>query len=226
MYRLAEREYPTLRRLVTNELIGGFEKIFGGADDKDIYDPELIKLRMEMVFLLSNNPSFKLFSEEQKLVVANKIIRMYEELKDPENEYTFDEFGEYILYLMIAYSYNKGPYAKTSISKEDKKELQEYFGSYYDEMLYEIPDMAEEISRQDFIRDRMRLASVFGYMDFSRYDNETSFIFWDVDYLFYDEPGQANVFFDEQISQQMGFTTLSDNREPVSGSLKYAIEDE
>ncbi len=103
MYRLAEYEYPTLRRLVTNELIGGFEKIFGGADDKDIYDPELIKLRMEMVFLLSNNPSFKLFSEEQKLVVANKIIRMYEELKDPENEYTFDEFGEYILYLMKRY---------------------------------------------------------------------------------------------------------------------------
>ncbi len=37
MYRLAEHKYPTLRRLVTNELIGGFEKIFGSVQSKKCY---------------------------------------------------------------------------------------------------------------------------------------------------------------------------------------------
>ena len=70
MYRLAEHEYPTLRRLVTNELIGGFEKIFGGADDKDIYDPELIK--KPQIIAANKSDIFSSYEEAESNVQALK----------------------------------------------------------------------------------------------------------------------------------------------------------
>ena len=47
------------------------------------------------------------------------------------------------------------------------------------------------------------------------------FIFWDDDFLFYDEPGGPEMFLNDTIG--LGSVTGSDDCEPVSGSLRKKI---
>ena len=68
----------------------------------------------------------------------------------------------------------------------------------------------------------MRAAGIFAFMGFE--DSDESFIFWDDDFLFYDEPGGPELFLGDKYN--LGLVTGSDDCEPISGSLKKKIGEE
>ena len=184
-----------------------------------------------MIFnLYSNNISLHDLNSDTLRIIADKVQKMYKELLDQEYEYTYDEFGEYLLYLFMQYMgddeesiedcYLNSQLKISGLYIRDELYIREYFSDYYKFLLKEMPDMADEISENDYVNMHLKNVSVFPYMGFTDYDDE-SCIFWDVDYLLYDRAGESVVLLTDK---NAGFVTACEDREPVSGSIKRKIE--
>ncbi len=231
MYRLAEMECPVIQRVVSNELATGILNVFNidkAVAKLEIDDEGLDTLKTIFDFY-SNNTSFHELGTDTLRIIAEKVEKMYEELLDTEYEYTYDEFGEYLLYLFMLYlgddedsiydNYLCSQYKRSSIYINDEIFIRDYYKDYYEMITKESPEMLEEISEKEYVEMHLKNVSVFPYMGFTEYDDE-SCIFWDVDYLLYDDAGKASILLTDI---GMGFVTQVDDREPISGSLKKKI---
>ncbi|MCR5421688.1 MAG: hypothetical protein K6E98_11860 [Lachnospiraceae bacterium] len=216
MYRLAGIEDRVLQRVVSNEMAAGFLKTFGVLKAErhlSIGDFErgIIKYLLETY---SGNDKLHDLSEERLIKVGNKISRMYDEILDDEFEYTFDGLGEYLLFIFIehagenAYDVRESGYfdlnenveenysdvpmfASSSLSIKDELYLRQLFEEQYRVIAGEEPEYAAEIGMEAFIDALIKAGSVFWHMGFND-DNAESFIFWNDDFLLYDEPGEAD----------------------------------
>ena len=234
MYRLAEMKCSVIQRVVSNELATGILNVFNidTAVAKLKIDDEGIDILKTIFNSYSNNTSFRDLSKDTLRIIADKVEKMYEELLDMEYEYTYDEFGEYLLHLFMLYlgadedsiddNYLCSQWKTSSIYINDELYIRDFFKEHYEMMTKDFPEMIDEISEKEYVDMRLRNVSVFPYMGFTEYDDE-SCVFWDIDYMFYDNAGEANYFF---TNTDMGFVTQVDDREPVSGSLKSRIDEE
>ena len=166
--------------------------------------------------------------------IGHKIEKMYDEILDPEYEYTFDEFGEYLLYIFIRHAYNnfyqakesgyfdiddktlenysgEPLFASSSLDIRDEIYLREMFNRFFDEEQDDEPEIFEGMDKDEQVDDLIRAASIFAFMGFENSDE--SFIFWDDDFLFYDEPGGPELILDDK--SILGFVTGNDECEPV-----------
>ena len=249
MYRLSNIRNDILQRVISNEMAAGFLRTFGvtrAVEHLDIGDfgKGIIKYLLNTY---SVNDAFHDLGEAQLSEIGKKIEKMYEELLDPEYEYTYDEFGEYLLFIFIEHAkqnaydvresgyfvldehteenYSEVPmFASTSLSIMDELYLREYFSQFYDSMIEDDEELEDEIDREEFINELVKQGSMFWCMGFDDVEEE-SFIFWDDDFLFFDEPGSANLFFMEE-GKSLGFVMTEDDREPISGSLKWKMGEE
>ena len=248
MYRLSCMNNEILQRVVSNEMAAGFLRTFGVKKAVwhlkiDDFEQGIIKYLLNTY---SDNALLHDLGGEQLSEIGKKIEKMYDELLDPENEYTYDEFGEYLLFIFIEHArenaydvresgyldlddvteenYSEVPmFASSSMSIMDELYLRELFSESYDDIT-EGEDMGNDADREEFIEEMIRQASMFSAMGFDDIEVE-SFIFRDDDFLFYDEPGGADVFFSEA-GKYMGFVMNGDEREPVSGSIRMAMQDQ
>jgi hypothetical protein len=243
MYRLSEIEDETLQRVVSNEMASGFLKTFGIKRATEHL--EINEFRQGVIRYILNtyseNAGLHDLNDSVITEIGYKIEKMYDEILDPEYEYTFDEFGEYLLYIFIRHAYNnfyqakesgyfdiddntlenysgEPIFASSSLSIRDEIYLREMFGRFLDEDFADDPKMTGG-DKDELVDDLIRAASIFAFMGYE--DSDESFIFWDDDFLFYDEPGGADLFIDNKSGH--GFVTGGDECEPISGSLKIKI---
>ena len=246
MYRLSCVKNKVLQRVVSNEMAAGFLRTFGVK--KAVWHLEIGEFEQGILKYLfntySDNASLHDLGKDQLSEIGKKIERMYDELLDPENEYTYDEFGEYLLFIFIEHAkenaydvresgyldlddvteenYSEVPmFAFSSMSIMDELYLRELFSGLYDDITEDDEDIRNETDREEFIEEMIKQGSMFSCMGFDDIEGE-SFIFWDDDFLFFDEAGGTDVFFSEG-AEFFGFVMNEEEREPVSGSLKRAI---
>lgn len=241
MYRLADINDDILQAVVSNEIATGFLKTFGIKRATEHLEMNEFRLGVIRYLLntYSENPGLHDLSGETLGEIGKKISKMYDELMDPDYEYTFDEFGEYLLYIFIRHAYNnfcqakesgyfdiddntlenysgEPIFASSSLNIRDEIYLREMFGKYFDEDLADDPEMIQGVDKDELVDELVRAAGIFAFMGFE--DSDETFIFWDDDFLFYDEPGGPALFLDDKFN--LGFVTGSDDCEPISGSLK------
>ena len=96
------------------------------------------------------------------------------------------------------------------------------FGRFFDEDLADDPEMIQGVDKDELVDELVQAASIFAFMGYA--DSDESFIFWDDDFLFYDEPGGLELFIGDR--SNLGFATGSDECESISGSFKKKIGDE
>ena len=107
MYRLSEMENETLQRVVSDEMASGFLKTFGIKRATEHLEMNEFRLGVIRYLLntYSENPGLHDLDDTAITEIGRKIEKMYDEIMDPEYEYTFDEFGEYLLYIFIRHAY-------------------------------------------------------------------------------------------------------------------------
>ena len=244
MYRLSEIEDEVLQRVISNEMATGFLKTFGIKRATEHIEMDEFRLGVIRYLLntYSENSGLHDLNDTTISEIGHKIEKMYDEILDPEYEYTFDEFGEYLLYIFIRHAYNnfyqakesgyfdiddktlenysgEPLFASSSLDIRDEIYLREMFNRFFDEEQDDEPEIFEGMDKDEQVDDLIRAASIFAFMGFENSDE--SFILWDDDFLFYDEPGGPELILDDK--SILGFVTGNDECEPVSGSLKKKI---
>lgn len=241
MYRLSWTVDPVIQRVVSNELAAGFCYVF---KDNEGYDgpfeigqnpPPYMSLD-EIFQYYSQNANLRSLDEETLRVIERKIEKMYAELKDPEYEYTFDEFGEYLLYLFMCVArddyedFDMERRPLSHIENEDLEYIAERYRRIYRNIIEEIREDGEEDpaeflgSEEKFVSCRLINTTIFPYMAFceNEADNDFSCVYWDTDFTFYDQPDGGNIIL--KMKDFAGFVMGSDGQEPVSGSIKERIK--
>ena len=114
MYRLSEIEDEVLQRVISNEMATGFLKTFGIKRATEHIEMDEFRLGVIRYLLntYSENSGLHDLNDTTISEIGHKIEKMYDEILDPEYEYTFDEFGEYLLYIFIRHAYNNFYQAK------------------------------------------------------------------------------------------------------------------
>ena len=246
MYRLSSIDDEVLQRVISNEIAAGFLRTFGVLKAVkhlkiDDFEKGILKYLLDTY---SGNDALHDLSDVQLSEIGKKIERMYDELLDQEYEYTYDEFGEYLLYIFIEHArqnafdvresgyfdldaytqenYSEVPmFASASLSIRDELYLRELFEGFYCELIEQNEELADELDKEEFIGDLIKQGSIFWCMGFDDVDEE-SFIFRDDDFLYYDEPGGVDMSTMDG-AEMSGFAMNEEDREPVSGSIKKKI---
>lgn len=230
MYRLPIGSYPTIRKVISKELAGVLCGMFaiGKTPDGDyeINEDGEIDLLLQDLFR-NDNDDFLTFAEVQDdmhAIVEKKVIKMVKELLDEENEYTFDTFGEYIIYQELCvfrdfendFSEDQDEWT-TKATAEDIPELFKEVSTIAMETNSECDDFYETLPKTlSDISDTVR-NTLYARLYFDTILNE--YIMWDMDYLLYEE-------FDYDMAEKFLNSengTCIDGQEPESGSTKYPI---
>ena len=224
MYRLAIYDDREIQRIVSNEVARGFLRCLGvtkAVEKIEITDDVVSHLWEAFENHVENTGGeLKVAKDAMETLVAPKVARMYEELIDEEYEYTFDEFGEYIMALFIEYSGDIFESFWCQPSIKDELYLRKFFEQEYENIVAETG--FEDIDKKTFVEERIRAVTRFACMGVGEYDFD-SVLFFDTDYLFIDEVGGGNLLL---TAENMGFVSGIEDREPVSGSLKMKIGEE
>ena len=224
MYRLAIYDDRVIQRIVSNEVARGFLRclgIFHAVEKIEITDDVVSHLWEAFENHVENTGGeLKVAKDAMETLIAPKVVRMYEELIDEEYEYTFDEFGEYIMALFIEYSGDIFESFWCQPSIKDELYLRKFFEQEYENIVAETG--FEDIDKKTFVEERIRAVTRFACMGVGEY-NFDSVLFFDTDYLFIDEVGGGNLLL---TAENMGFVSGIEDREPVSGSLKMKIGEE
>ena len=226
MYRLPNWINEVMQRTISNEIARGFLRCLGiekASRHISIGEEEIERLIEIYEFHAENIGSpINVPKEEITSTIARKLERMYEELLDEKYEYTFDEYGEYLLAMFIEYERDDEGATVASINIKDEIYLRELFAEEYRE--WEQEGIFEEEGEEDideFVEERLLAVTNFAYMGLNEFDFE-SFVFWDSDYTFLDEAGGGMILLTHP---EMGFVSgSSEEREPISGSVKQEIE--
>ena len=224
MYRLAIYDDRVIQRIVSNEVARGFLRclgIFHAVEKIEITDEVVTHLWETFENHVENTGGeLKVAKDAMETLVAPKVARMYEELIDEEYEYTFDEFGEYIMALFIEYSEDmfESFWCQPRIMEE--LYIRKFFEKEYENIVAETG--FEDIDKKTFVEEHIHAVTRFACMGVGEYDFD-SVLFFDTDYLFIDEVGGGNLLL---TAENMGFVSGIEDREPVSGSLKMKIGEE
>ena len=230
MYRLANFKDATLQRIVSNEMAAGFIRALELNTSLPIpieyIDPAVVR---NIFNLYSHNKGLHNLGEEALAAIILKIKKMYIEILDTSNEYTFDEFGEYILYLFIYKVYSEflesddycDDWTLSAPSVEDYEYMHSFFKKWYDnDVLEDDTDLLDD--ENSFIYEHIARVSEFACM--SECTDYFSAIFWDEDFKLYDSIDTSSIFADSSKSKYLGLSMCSDERhEPLSGSFKYPL---
>lgn len=230
MYRLPIGSYPTIRKVISKELAGVLCGMFAigktPEGDYEINEDGEIDLLLQDLFR-NDDDDFLTFVEVQDdmhAIVEKKVIKMVKELLDEENEYTFDTFGEYIIYQELCvfrdfendFSEDQDEWT-TKATAEDIQELFKEVSSIVMESNSESDDFYETLPKAlSDISDTVRNI-LYARLYFDTILNE--YIMWDMDYLLYED-------FDYDMAEKFLNSengTCIDRQEPESGSTKYPI---
>ena len=207
MYRLSGIQNSLIQRLATAEIIRGFEFVLSTGDDRNI------PVEFCLDIFIGTSSVLTALVEKQpsaKMMLSLKLAAMLTALKDTENEYTFDEFGEFLLYELIQY-------AKTA--EEDGAPGWISGGSYFDrrELRRALHAISENAQTGDPEADPEEYAELekntldailhFPHMD-RELDEDTLFpiLFWDTDFMLfyrYDFNSLADFLWEDSI---MGYS--------------------
>ena len=211
MYRLANIRSQLIQRLVTREIIRGMDALFGSIGETDMMPVETLE-------------NFIKYSEVLTRVKAEypglpgglmlKLASMRKAMKDPDNEYTFDEFGEFLLYEMIRYAQSLPDFEmewEAEASEDEEEELREII----EDVLSAEEDLTDD-QREDITRQTVDAITRFPNLA-DELDGETAFrfLYWDTDFMFY-----YNVVFDVisdffRQDSQMGFSGGEMQKYPI-----------
>lgn len=229
MYRLPIGSYPTIRKIISKELAGVLCGMFAigktPEGDYEINEDGEIDLLLQDLFR-NDDDDFLTFVEVQDdmhAIVEKKVIKMVKELLDEENEYTFDTFGEYIIYQELCvfrdfendFSEDQDEWT-TKATAEDIPELFKEVSAIVMETNSECDDFYETLPKAlSDISDTVRNI-LYARLYFDTILNE--YIMWDMDYLLYEE-------FDYDMAEKIlnCENGTCDGQEPESGSMKYSI---
>ena len=211
MYRLANMKSRLIQRLVTREIIRGMDALFGLVGEMDMIPVEALEGFIKYSEVLS-----RVKAEYPALpgALMLKLASMRKAMKDPDNEYTFDEFGEFLLYEMIQYAQSLPDFEmdwEAEAGEEEEKELREIIA----DILSDEDDLADD-QREDLIQQTVDAITRFPNLA-DELDGETAFrfLYWDTDFMFY-----YNVVFDViadffRQDNQMGFSGGEMQKYPI-----------
>lgn len=197
MYRLPLYKDEILQKVITSEMIRGFNFVYYSGNYEDSFDA--VKRVLEDV------PWSKLLGEDEWKQLHHKIIYMNRELNDTEYEYTFDEMGEFLLYKTIEYvrlmnDLNDNEWV-TQMTWFDANHIHKLFA----ESSLEASDKMDALA----------------FVNMGVHGPYEELILWDTDFLFLENLSDATALF--QHSTELGLVSGGENCEPVTGSVKYKI---
>lgn len=209
MYRLSNIEDKRLQQIITKEIMNGFDDTFQFSSK----DADTIAAHIEE-FCETNLINIE--SKFQHDLLIYKIIGMYQELADSNNQYTFDEMGEWLfakilLSMLSRYEFflecsedaddalfqdgdaSIEDFWETSLSEEDIEYVKSFADTYFAEVLSEVFDedeINEEIESEYEESKQLFIdrATFFPLMAFEITEDVTpEFLFWDRDFLLIEE---------------------------------------
>lgn len=236
MYRMVN--WKDMQNEVTGELIRGFQIALAipRTAGTIVWTTEQVAMLEEM---LSETPfSFEKLDKEQKKGLMAKLGKMYEELFDLNYAYTYDEFGEYLLAVMMNYVNRANMHVSDIDFSEPCLNPLDY-PSLYNFLLEEMKELEEEakvdenaryeIMTEEEMRNEAhkRIRAMFCF-PFMASDPEViefySPVFWDMDFVMFNDLSLEEF---EQLAKS-GFyyefypipPTPAYGREPFSGSYR------
>lgn len=239
------KETERIRSLLSKELASAFREAFAMEDGDDTLDPDMTDLILgDTPFDPKKNPG-GLFDTP----VEDRVIQMIKELEDQDNEYTFSEEGEYILFTVLEYlheinvdrAYDECDangtdardmeedwdlipmYVSSPFSREEKEEIEKFVTDYTDRMEAEgCFDTGRGEDREDH-KKHLTLALEYPHLLIDYFD----LIFWDKDFTMIDDFGLEGFrqFRRSPMGVGMGLMDVND-MQPVSGSVKFKINED
>lgn len=206
MYRLAGTKDLFMKRAISKEISLGLRFIFGMSRNDRSIDASVLEqiLAQEEVF----------YSGDILKQIKRKLEYMLEEIEDPDYEYTFDCFGEYLLYLMLRYASECSENWTSTIPETDKRKIADVIHAEVEDCFTE----SELKTLVDRITDFTKMIAEVEENDLG-YDC----LYWDRDFLMYEHMNMADIDkYIETYGETLGFIeTQTENGE--SGSLKKEI---
>jgi len=211
MLRTSELRGKRLQEIISKEIIHGFDMVFGiNTGRSDIMDMMFDEFCYYM--------DLKFVTDLEKQLLRIKIQGMYDELKDPNHYYTFDEHGEWLLFkaLMKANEEIKEGFAmwddlelrenrdpffddfwESSLTAEEKRYVRSFATDYFEkekeEMFYEM-EIDDETEQKALLKECIdslveRISYFPKMLKEVTEDAVPAFLFWDTDFLFVDSLG-------------------------------------
>lgn len=254
MYRLTNIADDRLQRIISKELMNGFEETFHLKSNN-------MKAIIEQIEDFCEYIEMPIDTQMQHDYAVYKIIGMFQELADPNFKYTYDEQGEYILAQILEQQLalleefipsnieddeitpdleliesEIAEHWETSLSKDDIKYVKEWADAYFDTLKKEA--LAEDVSTSDeciaeydekkaFFIDRVMYFPLMAYE--MHCDVTPEFLFWDSDYLFVEQWGIENFEaikdFIRLNGSEPGFSGVDEHTQLYTGSAKFELTD-
>lgn len=227
MYKLViENEF--IQKVVSKELAAGFRYALG-IDRQDDY--EVGEEEMELIFSCFEPLEAIIEDEELMEGMRMKLGAMLREIDDPDNAYTFDCLGEYLLYAILQSISERvhdweleedfSPWVSKVSDDEKKQVYNELLKLYKDEYQDEYTD----VQVKEIVKILTARITNFPQMVDEPNDKRPMLdvLFWDRDFRMY-EYTSGNIkditAFIHQNAEFLGCVE-SDQNEPISGSVKY-----
>lgn len=226
MYRLAFND-DFIQKVISKELAAGFRFAFGVSEKDYEIDKD------ELNIFCGCNKTLSGVEDDEELfdTLKLKLETMLKEIEDTDNEYTFDCFGEYLLYSILQQT--SGYIAdieddcdfcwKCSATNEEKTQVYNIFLDCFTEDNED--EMSDEELRQmaKTLTDRV---TCFPRMVDEPNNKEPmlDILFWDRDFLLYEDFGNIELVTKiiRQNADVLGCIEGGET-EPISGSLKKPL---
>lgn len=249
MYRLADVEDRKIQKIVSRGIYEVFQKAFcGEGEGQEQEQQEVDKDKVER-FFLAVDPRFLEETDYLHNYLAQKIEAMMRELLDEKYEYTFDEMGEAIMYLVLSKEAEAlevleeledsgenetAPY--DFLSENDKQYCKTFAKDICESNITEglADDGKEDLDEFDkeWIKEYREFEPVLykalvtpPYLVKLLDEDKVSLIWWDTDFDFIFELGieRFQAFAESEEGRMFNFLTADDNVEEMSGSAKRKI---
>ena len=206
MYRLAGTKDLFMERAVSKEISLGVRFIFGMSRNEKTIDDSVL----EQIFVQEG----VFYSRDMLQQIKRKVECMLEEIEDPDYEYTFDCFGEYLLYIMLRYASQCSDNWESTISEAEKRKITDVIRAETEDCFTE-DELGVIVER---VTDFTKMISEVEVDDLG-YDC----LYWDRDFLMYEYMSMDEVSnFIETYGETMGFVEVQ-TKGSESGSLKKEI---
>lgn len=202
MYDIPNYGEPLIRKVVTDQMLQGFEKLFEIRPDGH-FEEGSVKRFMEgsdfLSGLMDKRPvkprEGDSFSIQLKMkdagvkFVSHRLESMYRKLRDPDKSYIFNEFGELLINEMILALQEMPDEEWEAGARTTEEEIREV-RSFFSEVAKETAEQLEDWTREDELAFIVEMTT--GYTDFRCMginDGEGDVIFYDSDFCFLYEFG-------------------------------------
>lgn len=179
MLRLAGFKSDAVREIITEQMIWGFREMFGidsGGKPKE----EKVKDFLRGAPHINTDDGI---AEINLQGITERLENMYKNLTDKEQEYTFDEFGEFLMDECLLYFGEQISEAdwKECGTPEQRQDIYEMYLAYADDAAPE--EHNEEYDAEKEAEDLCR--AIFYLPDLAYGKDHGDVLFWDGDFLWY-----------------------------------------